>query len=294
MERYDIAVIGTGPAGLEAAITAKLRNKKVLLLGGKTLSAKVEKAHTIKNYLGLPELSGEAMQTAFLGHLQQMDVSITEDRVSMVYSMGDYFAIQGREEMYESSTVILACGTAPVAALPGEEENLGQGVSTCATCDAALYRRKTAIVLAYSQEEEKEAAFLAEIADHVDYIPLYPDAFEGNDKIRVIRDEKPVKIQKTDRGMELVTDHGQLCANGIFVLRETVAPSRLVPGLVMEEGHVAVDRSMKTNIAGLFACGDMTGAPYQYIKAAGEGNVAALSAVNFLSQTQGKSSSVTC
>ena len=82
MERYNIAIVGTGPAGLEAAITAKIRNKSILLLGSKNLSNKVEKAHTIKNYLGLPEISGEDLQTAFKKHLDQMDIEITEDKVN--------------------------------------------------------------------------------------------------------------------------------------------------------------------------------------------------------------------
>lgn len=70
----------------------------------------------------------------------------------------------------------------------------------------------------------------------------------------------------------------------IFLLRESVAPSQLVPGLSIEKNQVVVDRNLRTNIPGLFACGDITGAPYQYIKAAGEGNIAALSAVNYLTQ----------
>ena len=84
MERYDIVIIGTGPTGLEAAITAKIRNKKILLIGGSSLSVKVEKAHTVKNYLGLPEVSGEQMQAAFQKHLKQMEIAITEDKVNTV------------------------------------------------------------------------------------------------------------------------------------------------------------------------------------------------------------------
>ena len=80
MERYDIAIIGTGPAGLSAALTAKIRNKKILLLGSAGLSEKVEKAHTVQNYLGLPAVSGADMQQAFLQHIRQMDITITEKR----------------------------------------------------------------------------------------------------------------------------------------------------------------------------------------------------------------------
>lgn len=284
MERVDIAVIGTGPAGLEAAITAKVRNKKILLLGGDALSAKVEKAHTVQNYLGLPEVSGEEMQRAFADHLKQMDIAVTRDRVNAVYAMGTYFAIQGHREMYEASTVILACGVSAASPFPGELEFLGRGVSYCATCDAALYRGRSAIVLGYSRAEEREAEFLAEVADQVYYLPMYAGDIELQGRIQVVKDAKPLSIRKAEGRMQLVMEAGSLEADGIFLLREDVAPAQLVPGLVMEGKHVAVDRSMRTNIAGLFACGDITGAPYQYIKAAGEGNVAALSAVSYLAQ----------
>ena len=139
MERYDIAIIGTGPAGLEAAVTAKIRNKNILLFGNKSLSNKIEKAHTIKNYLGLPEISGEDLQNSFKKHLEQMEIEITEDKVNAVYSMGNYFAIQGHGGIYEATAVILACGLSTVKEFSGELENLGRGVSYCATCDGMLY-----------------------------------------------------------------------------------------------------------------------------------------------------------
>lgn len=284
MERYNIAIVGTGPAGLEAAITAKIRNKSILLLGSKNLSNKVEKAHTIKNYLGLPEISGEDLQTAFKKHLDQMNIEITEDKVNTVYAMGDYFAIQGHSGMYEAETVILACGLSAVKPLPGELENLGRGVSYCATCDGMLYKGKTVVVVGYSPEDEKEANYLAEIVEKVIYISMYKDENKLDERIELLQDIKPTGIEKCEKGYILETDSGRLEADGIFILRESVAPSQLVPGLKLENNQVVVDRAQRTNIAGLFACGDITGAPYQYIKAAGEGNVAALSAVSFLYQ----------
>ena len=77
---------------------------------------------------------------------------------------------------------------------------------------------------------------------------------------------------------------GEINVDGIFILRDSVSPKQLVPGLELDENHIKVNRQMETNIKGLFACGDITGLPYQYIKSAGEGNVAALSAVKYLSQ----------
>ena len=165
MERYDIAIIGTGPAGLEAAITAKIRNKKILLLGSRNLSLKVEKAHTIQNYLGLPNVSGEDLKAAYEAHLKALAIEITEDKINAIYAMGQYFALQGNGTNYEAQTVILATGVSTAKPYPGEEEFLGRGVSYCATCDAPLYKGKTAAIVGFSPKEEPEADFMAEMAD---------------------------------------------------------------------------------------------------------------------------------
>ncbi len=138
MERADIAIIGTGPAGISAAITATIRNKKVLLLGSRDLSEKMAKAHEIRNYPGFPAVSGAELVSAFRRHLDGMGIEITEKRVAAVYAMGDYFALQAGEDMIEAKTVILAGGVVAGKPLPGEEEMLGRGVSYCATCDLSL------------------------------------------------------------------------------------------------------------------------------------------------------------
>lgn len=283
MQRYDIAIIGTGPAGLSAALTAKVRNKSILLIGSKNSSVKVEKAHEIQNYLGLPKIAGADMQKAFLDHVASMDIEITEGRVSTVYAMGDYYSLQVGEEMVEASSVILATGVVQGKPLPGEEEFLGRGVSYCATCDAALYKGKKTIVVAYAKKEEAEANFLAEMAGEVVYIPMYKEEVEVSDKVKVVK-AIPKEITGALKANALVTDQGTLETDGIFILREAVAPGQLVPGLETDGPHVKVDVSMKTNLAGCFACGDIAGIPYQYIKSAGQGNVAALSAVAYLDQ----------
>lgn len=282
MERYDIAIVGTGPAGLEAAITAKLRNKNIILFGNKDLSLKITRATQIDNYLGLPDISGENLAEAFKSHLENMGIELTCERINEIYAMGDYFALQSAERMVEATTVILATGVVTGKPFKGENENLGSGVSYCATCDAALYKGKTAVVLSYSKKEEEEAAFLAEKAKKVYYIPVYREETELPPEIEVIKGVVPKEIRKDEDGMVFVTNKLELKADGIFILRDAVAPDKLVPGLQAENGHILVNRNMETNIPGLFACGDITGRPYQYMKAAGEGNVAAFSAVDYL------------
>ncbi len=280
MSRYDIVIIGTGPAGLEAAITSKIRNKNILLLGSKKLSVKVEKAHTVENYLGLPHISGTDMQKTFLEHVESLGIEITEDQVVSVYNMTDYFMIQTKTNYYEASSVILATGVLTSKPYPNEEELLGKGVSYCATCDAPLYKNKTVAVIATNKEEEEEVLFLKEYASKVYYFPQYQDVGELKDID--VRLEKPKEIIGNNQIEKLVTDQNEYALDGLFILREAVAPKQLVPGLLTDGPHAKVNLDMSTNIPGVFACGDIAGLPYQYIKSAGQGNVAALSAVKYL------------
>lgn len=280
--RYDTAVIGTGPGGLSAAITLKIRNKSVLLFGAESVSAKVEKAHEIQNYLGLPNVAGEELSKRFADHAASLGLEITPEKITAVYAMGDYFALQSsKNEMYEAKTVILASGVNFGKPYPGEVEFLGRGVSYCATCDAPLYRGKTVAVIASDAEEEAEAAFLSEVCGKVFYIPIYAGVGQLPANVEVIP-HKPKAIEGGFKAQRLVLENATLDTDCIFILRQSVAPAQLIPGLKMDGVHVAVARNMATNLPGLFACGDITGAPYQYIKAAGEGNVAALSAVKYL------------
>lgn len=281
--RYDIAIIGTGPAGLSAAITATIRNKKVLLLGSRDLSEKLSKAHEIQNYLGFPAVKGADLAAAFQKHIDQMGIEITEKRVNAVYAMGDFFALQAGEDMLEASSVILATGVVQGKPLPGETELLGRGVSYCATCDAPLYRGRRVAVIGFSPREEAEAAFLSEVCSEVLYFPVYKEETNLPESVRVIR-EKVTGIEKQAQEMVVKTAENGYTVDGVFVLREAVAPAQLVPGLETDGGHVVVNRKMAASIPGVFACGDITGTPYQYIKAAGEGNVAALRAVAYLDQ----------
>ena len=280
--RYDVAIIGTGPAGLSAAITLKIRNKNIILFGSKDLSSKVAKAHEIQNYLGLPAISGEALAKKFASHIESMGIEITQEQITTVYSMGDYYSLLSKNnQMYDVSAVILATGVNFGKPYPGEKEFLGIGVSYCATCDAPLYRGKTVAIIGASPKEEAEADFMSEIAGKVYYIPLYKEKVNVKEAITVVEDV-PTAIEGEMKAEKLILKNQELTVDGIFILRESVLPEQLVPGLEMDGNHIAVNHRMETNLAGCFACGDIVGMPYQYIKSAGEGNVAALSAVGYL------------
>ncbi len=284
MEQFDAAIIGTGPAGLSAALTLKLRGKNILLFGEKNLSKKINAAQEIKNYLGLPDSSGETLRERFLTHLSDMKIEITEERIKSVFAMGKYFLVQGASQKYEAKSVILATGVLAQKPLDGEAEFLGRGVSYCATCDGTFYKGKNIAVAAYSQSEESEAIYLAGICDKMIYFPIYKNCELDKTKfpnIEIVQ-EIPKKIEGEMKVSKILTEKNSYDVDGIFILRENISAGQLVPGLAMDGAHIKVDRAMRTNISGCFACGDTTGKPYQYIKSAGEGNVAALSAVEYL------------
>jgi len=172
----------------------------------------------------------------------------------------------------------LAMGAARPVLLPGEEEQVGNGVSYCATCDGMFYRGKRIAVLSASLQGVEETRFLAGLASEVDYYSLKrhrTDGMNGNVKLMT---EKPVSIGRDDAGMTLVTNESTHCYDGIFIFRSAMPLNMLIADLKTEGSYIPVDRQMRTNIPGVFAAGDCTGKPLQVPKAVGEGNVAAISA----------------
>ena len=285
MARFDVVIIGTGPAGLEAALNLKIRRKSFLLIGPPELSAKTRKAPRIDNYLGVPGISGADLAARFREHLAAMEIAVTPGIVSTVYPMGNYFALATADATYEAGCVILCTGVFSAKLLPGEQEFLGRGVGYCATCDAPLYRGKSVVILGYGDESVREANFVADLAASVVYIPVEPAKTALDPRIRVI-DEKPAEILGGQKVTGLRTAQTVIPADGVFILRESVAPASLVPGIGLEGGFIRVDSKMQTNLPGCYAAGDCTGRPHQYMRAAGQGQIAALSAVEYLDQTK--------
>ena len=294
---YDVAVIGTGPAGLSAAINLKLHNKSVLWLGAKNLSTKVEKSEKIANYPGMGFISGADLVEKFRSHADEMGLEITEQMVTAIMPGGDYYMMSAGSDVYMAKTILLATGAAASKGFEGEEELLGRGVSYCATCDGFLYKGKTIAVFCGDERFEHEVDYLAELADKVYVASAYMGgkygkggSFAGDaatdgtaGKIEMLA--KPIK--KVLGGMKAneieLTDGSHIEIDGLFCMRNSIAPTTLLKGLELDGAHVIVNRAMETNLPGVFAAGDCTGRPYQIAKSVGEGNIAAHSIVEYLS-----------
>lgn len=285
----DCIIVGSGVAGISAALTLKANGKSFLLIGTPTISEKVEKAELICNYPGLSAITGTEFSAALKAQLADAEIQVKNEKVAGVYALKDKFSVLTQENnAYEGRTVILACGVETVRSIRGEEEFLGRGVSYCATCDGFLYKGKKIAVLCTSKRMEHEIAYLADIAEKVYLIPIYKNVEISLPNVEIFQ-KMPIAIEGGKRVERLVfakpifeNGEKELVVDGIFMLKDSVSPAVLVGGLKTQDGHVVIGRDTSTNLKGLFAAGDCTGRPYQYAKAVGEGNVAAHAVTAYL------------
>ena len=279
---YDIAVIGGGPAGLSAAVQARVRNQSVLVVGGDRRDNPLYKTPAIHNYLGFPQVSGQALLDAFQAHAREMGAEQKEGRVLNIMPMGGTFYLSIGSDMEQARAIILATGVVQAAKYPGEEAHLGAGVSYCATCDGMLYRNKEVVVVGKAADSPQEANYLRELGCKVTYVSdKAPDGLRPD--IPFVKAPK-VEITGGAKVEALRAGGVTIPCDGVFILRPSVAPAQLLPGLALEGGYIRVDRNMATNVPGVFAAGDCTGLPLQVSKAVGEGLVAGLRAAEYVDQ----------
>ena len=266
----DLIVIGSGPAGLSAAITAKKRNKNVVVLGLPTENSAIYPSRRVDNYPGLPGISGAELLERMRSQAEDMGVTFFDVRVNSVMNYGRSFGVACGSEVLVSRAVIFCIGVNRQGLIPGEQELLGRGVSYCTTCDATFYTGEKVAVLRFVPEAEEEIRVLEDCCSEVCVFA------EKGDYAILGRDE-----------VEGISFNGEVTAcKGVFILRSASVPETLLYGLQAENGHIAVDRELQTSVRGAYAAGDCTGEPYQIAKAVGEGNVAALSACAYLEKKE--------
>ncbi len=276
---YDLIVLGSGPAGLSAALGARGRGKSVLVIGNRWQDSPLARAELVDNYLGMPKVTGGEMLERFTAQAVEAGAELVTGRAVSLMAY-DGFMVTVGSEFYQGKALILAPGVARAAKYPGEGEYLGRGVSYCATCDGMLYRGKDVVVVGRSHEAPQEANYLQSIGCKVTYVAdKRPEELDA--AISFVRGTA-VKIEGEQTVTALVVGEKRIPCAGVFILRSAVAPTDLLPELETEKGVIKVGRTMATNIPGVFAAGDCTGAPLQVAKAVGEGHIAALSACEWI------------
>ncbi|MBQ4581809.1 MAG: FAD-dependent oxidoreductase [Oscillospiraceae bacterium] len=280
---FDAAIIGTGPAGLSAAINLKLHDKSVVWFGSAQGSDKVEKSEKIANYPGMGLISGPELNAHYAAHAQTLGLTVEDKMVTNIMPAEDHFMLLAENEVYQARTVLLATGVVSARSFSGEAELLGRGVSYCATCDGFLHRGKTIAVFCAAARYEHEVEYLAGLAAKVYLYTPYKDSAVTAPNVEKIAPIRAVLGTERVTGVELF-DGTQIEVEALFCLRNAVAPTSLLPSLTVEGAHIVVDRQQRTNLPGCFAAGDCTGRPYQLAKAVGEGNVAAHSMLEYLAE----------
>ena len=269
---YDIAVIGGGPAGLSAAIQARARNKSVLVVSGDDRDNPLYKTSRIDNYLGFYNVTGPELLERFRTHAGQMGVERRDGRVLNLLAVGGAYYLSIGSEVEQARAVVLATGVVRAKKYPGEAERLGAGVSYCATCDGMLYRGREIAVVGKTADAPHEANYLRELGCRVTYVSDRPPEGLHSDIpfVKAVR----LEVLGEKKVEALRADSVTLPCEGVFILRPSMAPADLLPGLALEGGYIKTDRNMATNLPGVFAAGDCTGLPLQVSKAVGEGCIA--------------------
>lgn len=291
---YDVMIIGAGPAGLQAAVHA-VRKKATVLVLGRAENSSLSGAH-VENYLCVDGVSGgaEMLQVA-RAQAERFGAEIWPEDVLHLTQDGDLFQIKvANGRTVTGRTVIIATGTArKKLKVPGEKELAGRGVSYCVDCDANFFRNATVAVVGNGSAAVDGALTLTRYAGKVFLVASELDvsselaASLKESPVEVISGVWPKEITGDNAVTALVLDDGRIVAvEGVFIELGSKGAMELAGnlGVMMDTEtftHVAVNRNQETNLAGVYAAGDITGHPYQMAKAVGEGCVAGWHAANF-------------
>jgi thioredoxin reductase (NADPH) len=296
MEPIDVAVIGSGPAGHSAAINAINRGRSAVIISGDYRDSYLYKAATVENMPGMPGKSGAEILDAFHSHALAMGAAEIRGQVQLIMPFptddgSSLFQIAYGNNMMMARAVILTIGASSFKPFPGEARLLGRGVSYCATCDGMLYRGKTTAVIAKAPDALEEAEHLARIGCRVLFFASAPDLKKWANRLPEGVFEQTAaassfEIEGEDTVSALIADGARVPVDGVFILRKSIAPDALLPGIETQDGYIGVTRAQETSVPGVFAAGDCTGKPLQIAKALGEGLVAALSADAFLAAAE--------
>jgi len=302
---YDLIIIGTGPAGLSAALYAFRYKLKTLILGNK-VGGNLLYTLEIENFPGQKKIKGSELANIFLESIKG-NVKILKEEVSEVSRIKNRFNIRTEKQSFQSRKIILALGTERgKLKIPGEKEFEKRGVSYCAICDAPLFKNKTVAVAGGGNAALHAANLLSLYAKEVFLLarrefradPILIDQVKRNKKIKMFKDIKILEIKGTDFVAEVILSRKilgkiKLDVQGVFVEAGIKPDVKIIKGFKLKKdkkGFIKVNDKMETSIPGLYAAGDIsTGSSglRQIVTAAAEGAIAATSVYRELSTRGG-------
>lgn len=297
--KYDVIIVGGGPAGLTAAIYSARRAMKTLIVS-MDIGGQMAMTNSIENYPGYDEIDGPLLGQKMLAQAEKSGSTLVMAEVAKIEKQADGFELETVDgQRFSSRAVIMAFGLTPRNLnVPGEKEFTGRGVAYCATCDGPLYKGKTVAVIGGGNSAMDAAEYLSKIVEKV-YILVRQDKFRGEEvlmervkaepKIEILF-ESAVQEIKGDKKIEtLVYDQKgeskEIKIDGVFVEIGHVAKTDWVKDLLnlTDMREININMDCETNTPGVFAAGDITQTAYkQVVISAGEGAKAALQAYKYL------------
>jgi thioredoxin reductase (NADPH) len=290
--RYDVIILGTGPAGLQAAIHAARKKVSVLALGKQSKSSLFH-AH-IENFCCIFKLSGEEMLRTGREQATNFGTRFLDEDILQIRPIDDGYRVETEGgHRIDAAALIIATGTARnKLGVPGEKLLLGKGVSYCVDCDGNFYREQTVAVVGDESAAADGALTLAQIAAEVHLITtdlaVSPALAEklASSTVKVHGGVRVAAIEGDNDVTGLVLDNGDtLAVGGVFIEQGAKGLMELATTLGValddEMRYIATDKGQATNLPGVFAAGDICGPPWQMAKAVGEGCVAGISAATY-------------
>ena len=296
---YDVGIIGSGPAGLSAAIYAKRANLSAVVIEKEYEgTGQIAESGQVDNYLGLPGISGYDLGEQFREHAVKLGVAFLEQEVTEIKKEDSavFTIIFEDGSSVETKTVIYAAGAAPRRAnIPGEQEYSGKGVSYCAICDGSFYRGKKVAVLGGGDTALDDAVYLADLAEQVYVIHRRID-FRGaativeklrkKENVTFVLEHQVKEITGAEKVNGVILEDGTAIAvDGVFVAYGSVPQTDLVKELVTLDaaGYVKAEETGETSLAGLYVAGDArTKKLRQVVTAVSDGANAATAVVEYL------------
>jgi len=301
---YDMLIIGSGPAGMGAAIYGVRAGLSLAVLDRSPISGgQVLTTYEVDNYLGLPQISGGEISQKFREHADSLGVNFVTANVTSIEDKKDCKIVHTEEGDYEAKTLLLATGaTHAMLGVKGEMQLTGMGVSYCATCDGAFFRKRTVAVVGGGDVAVEDAIFLAGLCSKV-YLIHRRDSLRAADSLQkklmsmenveILWNCEVKEIQGEDMVEKILVYHNQddsqseIEVNGVFIAVGIHPNTELYQGLVEmdEQGYVLADESCKTTVDGIYAAGDIRKkALRQIITAVADGANAVTSAQNYLNK----------
>lgn len=287
---FDVAIIGTGPAGLQAAIHAARKKVSVVVLG-KVANSAMTGTH-VENYFGVPGTrDGDLILADGIEQAKAFGCTFVEYNVIAAEDLGGKFSITAEDDStYEVKSVVIATGVSRKSlGVPGEKELFGKGVSYCAICDCNFYRGRVVAIVGDETEAAVSAAMMTRYASKTYWVSADVKASSvAKEKAiaagAILLETSIEEIQGENRVSSMVLADGSVVdVDGVFIELGAKSSADLAMDLgVMPEmdDSIKVDRQCGTEVPGVYACGDVTGKPWQVAKAVGEGCIAGLSAAD--------------